>query len=221
MTTVVLIPGAWVGAWIWEPVAAELERHGHTVFALTLSGLDGQAQSEANLDDHVADVVTFLSDHDLDDVVLCAHSYSGMVLRGVCDAVPQRCRGAIYIDGFLPETGESVWMLLGDDTKKAFMAAVSGDGRYVLPPPGSHPRATPHPAASLLQGSRAGHLRTDIRHGYIYATGAHGSPFTVAYNRLKLDPHWETYEIDGHHEVVRYNPIPLADLLQKILLNWG
>ena len=37
--TFVLVPGAWLGAWSWYPVAALLRRQGYGLTALTLPGL--------------------------------------------------------------------------------------------------------------------------------------------------------------------------------------
>ncbi len=71
MTTVVLVHGAFHGAWCWEPVRAALDARGVANLApdLPLSGLDVDAKTvRAALD--VID----------DDVVLCGHSYGGMVI---------------------------------------------------------------------------------------------------------------------------------------------
>ncbi|WP_162907365.1 alpha/beta fold hydrolase [Allorhizocola rhizosphaerae] len=43
MNTFVLIPGAWLGAWVWQPVAERLRALGHRVHVLTLSGLSGDS----------------------------------------------------------------------------------------------------------------------------------------------------------------------------------
>jgi hypothetical protein len=64
MATFVLVPGAWHGSWAFEAVIPLLERAGHTVHALTLTGLrpdDGDATvASANLDTHAHDVVNLL-----------------------------------------------------------------------------------------------------------------------------------------------------------------
>ncbi|HZA81061.1 MAG TPA: alpha/beta hydrolase, partial [Actinomycetes bacterium] len=38
MTTYVLVPGAWLGGWAWEPVADQLRGQGHEAYAVTLTG---------------------------------------------------------------------------------------------------------------------------------------------------------------------------------------
>jgi len=61
MTTFVLVPGAWKGSWAFEAVVPLLERAGHTVHALTLTGLrpddDNATVANTNLDTHADDVL--------------------------------------------------------------------------------------------------------------------------------------------------------------------
>lgn len=223
MATVVLIPGSFEGAWVYDDVAAQLASDGHTVHALTLSGL-GEEPSDrsatANLDDHIAEVVSFVVDNALNDLVICAHSYGGMVLRGVCDALTERVRGAIYIDAFLPDQGESCWMLLNDFLREGFTQLAASDGRQLLPPPGADPRSKPHPVPSLLQASRARADYPSIRHAYIFASAWRGSPFIETYERLSVDPGWETFAVAETHELIRDNPSLLADILHKTIIGW-
>jgi len=39
MATYVLVPGAWLGAWAWDDVAASLRERGHEVQPVSLPGL--------------------------------------------------------------------------------------------------------------------------------------------------------------------------------------
>src|SRR4051794_771295 len=61
MTTFILVPGSWKGGWAFESVVPLLERAGHDVRALTLSGLrpgdDTATIATANLDAHADDVL--------------------------------------------------------------------------------------------------------------------------------------------------------------------
>ncbi|HEY3954138.1 MAG TPA: alpha/beta fold hydrolase [Streptosporangiaceae bacterium] len=58
MATFVLVPGGWHGSWSFEAVTPLLQRAGHAVHALTLTGLrpddDNAAVATANLDTHAA-----------------------------------------------------------------------------------------------------------------------------------------------------------------------
>jgi pimeloyl-ACP methyl ester carboxylesterase len=71
MTTVVLVHGAFHGAWCWEPVRNLLDERGIANLApeLPLAGLDADA-----------DTVRALLDAVDGPVVLCGHSYGGMVI---------------------------------------------------------------------------------------------------------------------------------------------
>ena len=39
MTRFVLVPGAWLGAWVWKRVVPPLEKDGHAVYPVTLTGM--------------------------------------------------------------------------------------------------------------------------------------------------------------------------------------
>ena len=71
MTTVVLVHGAFHGAWCWEPVRNQLDERGVPNLApdLPFTGLDDDA-----------DTVRAVLDAVDGPVVLCGHSYGGMVI---------------------------------------------------------------------------------------------------------------------------------------------
>src|ERR1700709_792326 len=83
--TFVLVHGAWHGGWCWRRGADILERQGHKVFTPTLTGLGERShlmRAGINVSTHVADVVNVLKWERLKDVVLCGHSYGGLVVSG-------------------------------------------------------------------------------------------------------------------------------------------
>ena len=93
-----------------------LTAQGHRVYRVTLTGLGERvhlASPSIGLTTHIADVVNTISWEQLEDVVLVGHSYGGMVITGVADRIPARIRALIYVDAFLPESGESVARLTG------------------------------------------------------------------------------------------------------------
>ena len=101
MTTFVLIPGAWIGAWAWQDVAADLRARGHLVYPLSLTGLAERVhlgRPDTNLDTHLDDVVKLLEFEDLRDIVLVGHSYAGCVITGVADRAPDRLAALVYCD---------------------------------------------------------------------------------------------------------------------------
>ena len=95
--TFVLVHGAWHGGWCYARVADILRARGHRVFTPTMTGLGERshlASADITLSLHVTDIVNVLRWEDLRDVVLCGHSYGGLVISGVVEAVPERDRGA-------------------------------------------------------------------------------------------------------------------------------
>jgi pimeloyl-ACP methyl ester carboxylesterase len=102
--TFVLIHGLGAGRWCWEPVIPALEAAGHRVVAPSLSG---QEDGATTLSDHVAEAVAIFTDQDLTDVVLVGHSYGGMVITGVAEAIPERVARLIYLDATYPRDGEA------------------------------------------------------------------------------------------------------------------
>lgn len=79
MATYVLVGGAWLGGWCWQPVARRLREGGHEAYPVTLTGLGERshlASPEVDLDTHIADVVNLIEFEDLHEVVLLGHSYA-------------------------------------------------------------------------------------------------------------------------------------------------
>lgn len=107
----ILLPGAWMGAWIWEPTVERLQARGVAAETLTLPGLEtglaDAAIAAVRLDDHVRHVSERVSALAA-PVVLVSHSYSGMVAALVADRLSDRVAGAIHIAGYLPLDGRSL-----------------------------------------------------------------------------------------------------------------
>jgi len=138
MATFVLVHGSFHGGWCWERVATRLRRDGHTVLTPTLTGLGERSHlvhPRVGLDLHVLDVAQVLEYGDLGDVVLVGHSYGGMVVTGVADAVPERLAHVVYLDGFRPEHGQSAWDISPDAQRRWEAAAEAAGTGWLVPPP--------------------------------------------------------------------------------------
>ena len=138
---IVLVHGAWGGAWIWRRVLGPLRSAGHEVHAATLTG-DGERahllDPGIRLATHVADVVGLVQAEELSDVVLVGHSYGGMVVTGAADRLlqqqPRAVRHIVYIDAMVPLPGEG-W---GDPHSPEVVAARTAAAlanNHALPPP--------------------------------------------------------------------------------------
>lgn len=131
--TIVIVHGAWGGAWAFRKVDAELRDKGYNVYRPQLTGLGERvhlARPDIGLSTHIEDVVNMILFEDLHDIILVGHSYGGMVITGVADRVPDRIKRLIYVDAFAPNDGESASSILGESD--FIKSMIKGD--YIVPP---------------------------------------------------------------------------------------
>ena len=133
MTTYVLVPGAWIGAWAWQDVAADLRQRGHLVYPLSLTGLAERVhlgRPDTNLDTHIDDVLNLMAFEDLSDVVLVGHSYAGAVIAGVADRAADRLKALVYCDTFPLTNGQAQFDFMPAEAQTAMRQKVEqqGDG---------------------------------------------------------------------------------------------
>jgi pimeloyl-ACP methyl ester carboxylesterase len=235
MSTFVLVPGAWLGAWAWSEVAAELRGGGHDVRPVTLTGLAeraGEGTPETNLTTHVDDVVSLFETGDLRDVVLVGHSYAGAVITGVADRIPERIGRLVYVAGVVLPDGVSLFDVLGPEAQAGMEAgaAAAGDpfrlpviGRAELDLYyGAHglddrmfevlaTRGTPHPIGTYRERLSLGNpAATAIDRTYVRATADLPSPIAPE------TPGWDYAEIDTGHWPMFTKPLKLAGLLDAV-----
>ena len=106
MSTYVLVPGAWLGSWVWKKILPELRAKGNDVYTVTLTGMGDRlhlARKEYGLDTAIKDVVSLIEYEDLTDVVLVGHSFAGKLISKVYDLIPHRIRLLIYLDAGTPK----------------------------------------------------------------------------------------------------------------------
>jgi pimeloyl-ACP methyl ester carboxylesterase len=216
-TTIVLVHGAWGGSWAWKPVARELRQRGFEVYAPNLSGVGARHHIPpeiVDLDIHIEDVAALLRFEELDNVLLVGHSYGGMVITGAADREIDRIKGMIYLDAFLPESGQSLWDVMGaEGAEKQRLAAQNYDGGRSLPPnflyrerdrgAQSEPVYTAHPIKTVSQPWIS--VRTietwPARH-YIACTQTPMPFFRMAAERVRTLPGWSEEEVDAAHDVL-------------------
>ncbi|MGA8603759.1 MAG: alpha/beta fold hydrolase, partial [Thermoplasmata archaeon] len=91
MSKFVLVPGAWLGAWVWKKVTPLLEAEGHEVYPVTLTGMGDRvhlANKDVGMETAIEDVLNVIKYNGLDDFVLVGHSFAGKVVAAVADRVP-------------------------------------------------------------------------------------------------------------------------------------
>jgi pimeloyl-ACP methyl ester carboxylesterase len=138
MSTYLLVHGAWHEGRCWERVVPLLEAAGHQVLAPSLTGYGDKAHllgPEVGLDTHVADVVALIEQEDLTGVVLVGHSYAGLVVSSVANAVPGRIAHLVYLDAMVPEDGETAVDVMQANQRAVDQALSSASGWRVPPLP--------------------------------------------------------------------------------------
>ena len=101
-----MVPGAWLGAWAWKKVVPELERGGHWVYPVTLTGMGERvhlATKYVGLETAVQDVLNVIKYNEIDNFVLVGHSFAGKVAAVVADRAHDKVKKVIYLDSFRPE----------------------------------------------------------------------------------------------------------------------
>lgn len=218
MTTFVLVPGGWHGSWSFEAVVPLLQRAGHDVHALTLTGLrpgdDRATVATADLDTHADDVLRLLDRERVTGATIVGHSYGGMVIAAVADRAGGRVSRLVHLDAYVPRDGESCWSATTEHFRRVFVAGAAATGYAVAPPPGRDPRRRPHPLASLLQAVRLTGEADRVPHReFVHCTGWDGSPFAGLRTRLDADPAWRVHELPTGHDAMHEAPDAVAGLL--------
>ena len=181
------------------------------------------ASPDIDLALHIQDVVNVILYEELTDIVLVGHSYGGMVITGVADRIPERLRQLVYIDAFLPDDGQSLITLLGDNT--GWIERMTRDG-FVVPawvpegqqPPSDVPQSVKtfqqpvsfaHPVARTLPGAYI--LTVDE------GKNADQDDFASQYARAK-ERGYTLYIMTADHNPEWSAPVKLADLLEQCVL---
>ena len=111
MARLVMVHGAFSGAWCWEPVLPALQQAGHRVDTLDLpgSGDDHTPVANVTLGAYADRVCALVSSGP--PAVLVAHSMGGMVATQAAARRPEHVRALVYVSAFVPVPGESLMSL--------------------------------------------------------------------------------------------------------------
>jgi len=132
MSTFVLVHGAWQSAGTWDRLAPVLENRGHRVITPLLRGLgtdQGRLSRDITLQQHIEDVSLELTKLQ-ERVILVGHSYAGMIISAVVESDPNQVERLVFLDGFIPDDGQSILDLLPPATGAYFreVAREHGEG---------------------------------------------------------------------------------------------
>lgn len=126
--TFVLVHGALLGEFSWNRVERRLVADGHTVITLDLPGhgADQTPVDQLSLNSYRDAVIAAIGNRT--NVVLVGHSFGGMVVSQVAEAIPAKISKLVYLAALIPQNGESANDLAGRDQDSLF-------GKYVTPTP--------------------------------------------------------------------------------------
>lgn len=120
--TVVLVPGGFLGPWIWQDVESQLRVAGVQARAVTLASVaDADAPASCGFAEDVSAVRAALEEVE-PPVVLCGHSYGGAVITEAASGPHPSVRRLVYLAGAAPDVGESL-----ADLGPTALTAVSDD----------------------------------------------------------------------------------------------
>jgi pimeloyl-ACP methyl ester carboxylesterase len=230
--TIVLVHGAWHGGWCYRRVAELLRGSGHRVFTPTLTGLGERSHlltRSINLSTHITDITNMIRWEDLRQIVLVGHSYGGMVVTGVADAMSDKVSALVYLDAFLPTAGKSFHDILPTEVAEAQVhSARASNGLSVPPIPAAafnvneedrlwvDSLCTPHPLGTLTQPIEltGSHARIANK-SYVLATKNPIPLFQNFARSMRSDRSCISYELPCGHDVMIDLPEETAAIIEK------
>jgi pimeloyl-ACP methyl ester carboxylesterase len=231
MTDVVLVHGAWHGAWCWRRVLPALWAAGHRVVTVTLTGLGERAHElspSITLGTHVLDVVTAVRAEECRDAVLVGHSYGGLPVTGAADVLGDAVARLVYVDAVVPEPGDRWSTRNPPEVQRERRAAIERHGHLPPPPPevfglaGADRdwvarRQTPQPAGVYddplhFDGQRwAARPRT-----FVDCTAPPLATIDPSRRLVREQPCWEVVELATGHDPMVSAPEELARVLLAV-----
>jgi pimeloyl-ACP methyl ester carboxylesterase len=153
VTSVVLVHGSFLGPWVWTRVASRLTARGLRAVTVSLPSCALQAGPHLALGDDVAAVVCAIREQP-DRVVLCGHSYGGIVITAAGSV--DRVSHLVYLCAYMPDSDESLLDLAHGGSLP--WAQRQSDGRTV-PDPACAARALLGASSAETVGMVASRLR--------------------------------------------------------------
>ena len=217
-TPIVLVHGAWVGEWCWEPIVGLLEAAGRSVYPVSLTG-HGARRDESGphvtLGDHVADVVAVFDEHDLVDATLVGHSYGGRVITKAWPEVASRVRRMVYLDAHAPlGNGAASRYAAGPDGMIPFAEfapdeAVLGGAECLA---AFNERLVPQSARTLAEPFVVD-LPAALDKTFVFASAERSTQFRPYAAAARRDPSWRYIEVPATHWLMYTHPREVAAII--------
>ena len=231
MSDVVLVHGAWHGAWCWRRVVPVLEEAGHRVVPVTLAGLGERAAElspSITLATHVSDVVTAVLDAGCRGAVLVGHSYGGLVVTGAADRLGEEVGRLVYVDAVVPAPGECWSTRNPPDVQAERRSAIAWHGS--LPPPSATLFGLSGADAEWVDGAMTPQppgVYDDPLHfdadrwtarprTYVDCTAPALPAIEPSRRLVRTQPGWEVVELAAGHDPMVSAPDELAAVLLEV-----
>ena len=134
MSNIILVHGAWGGAWEFKSMIKSLQEKGHRAQAIDLPGHgeSREAISEVTMDAYVQRVIETVEAESV-PVTLVGHSLAGSVISQVAEVIPEKIERLVYVCALLPANGDSPLSLMQSDAKGELLPFIefSADQSYV------------------------------------------------------------------------------------------
>ena len=222
---VVLVHGAWRGAWSWSKLLHPLSDSGVMAAAVQLSGLGANAHRQApeiGLNVHAQDLANHLRFNDIRGAVVVGHGYGGCVLSAaLAQDTERRIAHAVFLDAAFLDDGEALADHLTPADRDAYEAAAR-DGALIPPPPDEVARGLGGPAAGLAdwardrlrplsagcftEAQRGRPFRDGLRLSYLRCTRAAHPLQDRFLAKAQDDPRFSIRTLDAPHDVMRIDP---------------
>jgi pimeloyl-ACP methyl ester carboxylesterase len=222
---IVLVHGAWHGAWCWQRVVPMLESQDYLVRTVELPSV-GAARADAVGLAKDAAVVRALVDEIGRPVLLCGHSYGGMVISQAASGSNQVVR-LVYLCAFVPESGESL-IAMGGGKLAPWIQDVGGG--LTLPDLALAPQIFYSDCDAATQAWATGRLRPQCGQAYSDVVPHPGwkeipSTYIVCSADNGVPPDWQrnvlaprldkSVELNASHSPFLSQPGALANLLAR------
>lgn len=114
MTAIVLVHGAFHGAWCWKKLLPALAARGQRTIAPDMPGSgDDQTPPEKVTFAACVERIDSAIAAETEPVLLVGHSLGGMAISAFAEAYPERLRRIVYLASLIPKDGKSVISMLG------------------------------------------------------------------------------------------------------------
>lgn len=225
-TTLVLLHGAGVGAWVWEPVQQMLTA---PAWALNVPG----RHAGATPDGCAAALVADMDRRGLQSVVLVVHSLAGVLVPGLAARLGPRLVHCVYVGAVVPPSGGAFVDALGLANRVVLRLLFKFNRKGLKPSPAMIRRELCNDLDEATAQEVVSRYEAEFAGLYLSPTGPRPAVGAATYVKLLKDQsvvpaqqdasiarlhHPTVREIDAGHLAMLSAPKQLAALLDQVAL---